>query len=105
MSEGLLGKGLTVANTDKPFYTAPADIKYATISVLVANTGAAEITVTISVASTTAPGAADIVDTGVLLVPGASLERSCIVVSPNETVFVKGNTATGAVRIHGLEKA
>ena len=105
MAKGLLGKGVTVANTNTKFYTAPVGIQFATVSVNCVNRGTASTKVRVAVSQVDTPAVDDYVEYDVMLEPGGVLERTCQIVSASERVIVWADSANVSVRVSGLEQA
>lgn len=105
MANGKLGSGSTTANANTTFYTAPSNIKFATVSINCANRTAAEVPVRIAISSSDTPAVADYIDYDFKVPANGSIERSCIVVSPNEKVVVFSTSSDVSVRVFGLEQA
>lgn len=106
MSNGCLGKGVTIANTLVKIYEVPAaGVSFASTSVLLLNTGVAVATVKIAIGVTAIPSAADYIDSNMELpANGGSGERNCLIMGPGEKLFVQGSSANVVVRVQGLEE-
>lgn len=105
MSNGVLGKSMSSAGSNVVVYTAPAGIDFATVSINLCNLGVADAGVRIAISTNVSPSPQDYIEYG-SIVPGNGgiLERTCMVVSPNENVIVFADSADVAVRVFGLEK-
>jgi hypothetical protein len=104
MANGLLGKSLTTVDSDVTVYTAPSSIQYATVNVAATNIGAEIAKLRIAVTLSASPGNADWVEFDAEIpANGGVLERTCLILSPNEKIIVRCNKATVAVRVNGLE--
>lgn len=106
MSNGLLGKAMSVAGSQVQGYAAPAGIQFATININCLNTDPVnEANVSIAITTSGAPSAADYIDkASIIPANGGVLERNCIIVSPNEKVYVKSDNSLVAIRVSGLEQ-
>jgi len=105
MSNGVLGKAMTVANNDVVVYTVPATVDFATVSINLVNQDTVDATVKISIGTTVIPGPVDYIDfNSVLPANGGGLERTCFLVSAGENVIVRADTSNVSVRVYGLEK-
>ena len=104
MANGKLGNGSTTANANTTFYTAPSNIKFATITVNCCNRTGAEVPVRIAVSTSDTPSLADYYDYDFKVPANGSLERSCIPVSPGEKVVVYATSSEISVRVSGLEQ-
>ena len=105
MSEGVLGKAMSVAGQNTSVYTVPGDARFATASVCLVNLDSVEATVRLSIGTAATPGDADFIEYDAKIPPnGGVLERSCIVCSPNEQVIVKSTNSRVACRVYGLEQ-
>jgi hypothetical protein len=104
MANGLLGKAITTAATNTTVYTAPSSIQYATVNVTAVNTGTSNAKFRLAITLATAPGNSDYVEYDAEIpANGGVLERTCLILSPNEKVIVYSDKATVAVRVNGLE--
>lgn len=106
MSNGALGKTMTVAARQVIPYTVPSAAEFATISINLVNTNATtDAKVKVAITTSATPSKSDYVDYGtVLAADGGVLERTCIVVSPGENVIIESDSGDVAVRVYGLEK-
>lgn len=105
MANGLLGKVVSVANTDVVAYTAPAGVQFVTVSLNCVNRGAVESAIRVAITTAAVPAATDYVEYGALLVAnGGVLERTCLLMSANEKLFVWADSATVTARAYGLEQ-
>ena len=106
MSNGVLGKTMTVANGQVIAYTVPSAAEFATVSVNLVNTNATtDVAVKVAITTSATPSRSDYIDYGTILKAGGGiLERTCIVVSPGENVIVESDSGDVAVRVYGLEK-
>lgn len=107
MANGVLGKGMTQANSSVVLYTVPANMQFATITVSACNQDQTN-DVSFSMAVTSAANAtpADYIEFGAILpVKGGVLERTCLVLSPGEKVIVQASSSEVSVRVFGLEQA
>ncbi len=105
MSNGVLGKSMTVANTVVTLYTVPVTVDFATVSINLVNQDVVDATVKIAIGTSATPGIVDYIDfNAVLPANGGGLERTCFVVSAGENIFVESNTNNVSVRVYGLEK-
>ncbi len=98
----LLGKAVTIANTYVSVATVPTTDNYASITINATNTGSVDATLSIYVSSSATPGSFDIIESNADIIATGVLERTCILVSPGETIFVMGNTDTVVVRCYGI---
>lgn len=106
MSNGCLGKGVTVTSQAVKMYEVPSTgILFASVTVLLLNTGTDEATVKISASVQSQPSTADYIDVNMKLPGnGGSGERNCLVLGPGEKLFVEGNSPYVVVRVQGLEE-
>jgi hypothetical protein len=107
MAAGKLGAAaLTTANVDTAIYTVPAST-VATVSISACNKGAAaaKVRIAVGVGSAGAPTAADFLEYDTSVPANGVLERSGVVCSAGEKVFVRASTADVSVRVHGFEEA
>lgn len=106
MANGLLGKGITAANVILTPYTVPTDLKFATVSLHLLNTGNSEASVKVYLTTNSGtPNVGDAIEYEAKLpAKGGLLERGCLLLSPGERVVVMSNTAGVVARVSGLEQ-
>ena len=105
MSNGLLGKALSIAGDNVTVYTVPPTVEFATVTLLVVNTGSVLAKVDSYITADPTPSAIDTIGTqDELTANGGSLEYSCLVMGPGEKLIVKADNAECVIRVHGLEK-
>lgn len=106
MANGLLGKGISQTNTNVTVYTVPAQAEFATVTIMVANTGGGIATVNTYVTSAVSPTNTDLIGfQDELTANGGSVEYSCMVLSAGEKVVINADNNECVIRVHGLEKA
>ena len=104
MANGLLGKIITVANSNVTVYTAPSAVQYATVNINATNIGAEVAKLRIAITLTTTPTNTDYIEYDTeIAANGGVLERTCLILSPNEKIIVRSDKATVAIRVNGLE--
>lgn len=104
MANGLLGKAISTANTNVTVYTAPSSAQYATVNVTAVNIGNTNAKLRLAVTLAASPGNADYIEYDAQIpANGGVLERTCLVLSPNEKIIIHSDQATVAVRVNGLE--
>ena len=106
MANGLLGKAVSQTGSDVTVYSVPANVEFATVTIMVTNTSGSIASVNTYVTSAANPTTADLIGfqdelTGV----GGSVEFRCMVLSTGEKVVVNANNDKCVIRVHGLEKA
>lgn len=105
MSNGVLGKGMSSANNNVVIYTAPSNLDFATVNISLCNLGSGDATVRVAIGTSATPSPQDYIEYGAIIPGnGGILERTCMVVSPNEHVIVFSDTPDIAARVFGLEK-
>lgn len=106
MANGLLGKGVTAVNVELVPYVVPSELKFATISLHLLNTGSSEADVKVYLTTNAgSPSVGDAIEYGAKLpANGGLLERGCLIVSPGERVVVRSDKAGVVVRVSGLEQ-
>lgn len=105
MSNGVLGKSMSSAGSNVTVYTAPSGIDFATISITLCNLGGINAAVRLAIGTNVSPSPQDYVEYGAELpANGGILERTCLVVSPNENVIVFADSNDVSIRVFGLEK-
>ncbi len=105
MSNGVLGKSMSSAGSDVIVYTAPGAVEFSTVSINLCNLGPADAGVRIAITTSPTPSPQDYIEYG-SIIPGNGgiLERTCMVISPNENVIVFADSADISIRVFGLEK-
>ncbi len=108
MSNGLLGKAVSVANDWVVLYTAPdaTAVEFATVNIHILNKDGAVANVDLAIATAASPGEVDFIGyKDELIAEGGAVEYNCFILSPGEKVMMRSNNATTIGRVHGLEKA
>ncbi len=106
MANGLLGKAVSQTGSDVTVYTVPVDVEFATVTIMVTNTGGGIATVNTYVTSAVSPTNTDLIGfQDELTANGGSVEYTCLVLSAGEKVVVNANKDECVIRVHGLEKA
>lgn len=103
MASGKMGSKRLAANTDELLYTVPANT-LATINVMAVNCSTTSAAVRIAITTAASPGDADWIDYDTQLPPGGGIERSALVLSAGEKVFVRANGLGVTARVHGFEE-
>jgi len=108
MASGLLGKAILVANVPTLVYTVPVNVEFVTLNINIVNTSTTVgdlATVHVAVSTLNVPNREDYVEYGIMLSPnGGVLERTGVICSPGEKIFIESTVANVAVRIHGIEE-
>ena len=106
MANGVLGTGLSSANSNVAIYTVPASgVQFATISLTMVNTGTVPAKVKLAISTSLNPSLDQYIEFGAeLAANGGVLERTCIMCSPGEKIVVNANTSDVAVRVFGMEQ-
>jgi len=105
MANGVLGRVMSVANSDVVVYTVPSTVDFATVSINLVNQTGSAATIRIAIAASATPGLADYIEYDAILAgKGDGLERTCMVLSAGESIIVRSSNANVAVRVYGLEK-
>lgn len=106
MANGLLGKAVSQNNNNVTVYTVPVDVEFATVTVMIVNTGGTIATVDTYVTTETNPTNVDLVGyQDELPINGGSVEYTCLVIGTGEKIIVNANNDQCVIRVHGLEKA
>lgn len=106
MANGLLGKAVSQTGSDVTVYSVPANVEFATVTIMVTNTGGGIASVNTYVTSAANPTNSDVVGfQDELTAVGGSVEYSCMVLSSGEKVVINANNDQCVIRVHGLEKA
>jgi hypothetical protein len=105
MSNGVLGKSMSVANTDVVVYTVPVTAEFATVSIQAVNTGVLDATVRVAIGTSPTPSIGDYIEYDTIIpANGGGLNITCMLCSTTENVIVRANTNDIAIRVFGLEK-
>lgn len=105
MAAGKLGAAaLTTANSDIAIYPVPAST-VATVNISVCNKGSASAKVRIAIGTGSAPAAGDFLEYDTTVPANGVLDRTGVVCSAGEKVFVRASTTDVCVRVHGFEEA
>lgn len=106
MANGLLGKTLTSNGIYVNVYAVPSSVQFATATISLVNMSSAPAKARVAITTADSPGSADFIEYDVdLPANGGVLERTCIVLSPNEKIMVYADNSNIAVRAFGLEQA
>ena len=106
MANGLLGKAVSQTGSDVTVYTVPVDVEFATVTIMVTNTGGGIAAINTYVTKAANPTNSDIIGfQDELTALGGSVEYSCMVLSTGEKVVVNADNDQCVIRVHGLEKA
>lgn len=103
MASGKLGSLDLVAATDTKLYTVPAG-KVTSANVNIVNRGTTQVTVRLAIGTGANPVNSDYLEYEVTLAPSGVLERTGLVLSAGEIIFVRASLATVSVRVHGYEE-
>ena len=105
MSNGLLGKAMSITGNNVTVYTVPGTAEFATVTVMVINTGSEIAKVNSYVTADASPANIDLIGIQDELSPnGGTLEYSCLVLAPGEKIIINADSAECVIRVHGLEK-
>lgn len=105
MANGLLGKTLTSNGSNVTVYSVPATAKFATVSLNAVNLGTTVAKLRMAISYSSNPSAVDYLEYGAeLTASGGILERTCMVLSPNEKLIIHSDSSEVAVRVFGLEE-
>lgn len=105
MANGLLGKTLTAAGTNVLLCTIPSGVEYTTLNVMAVNEGNEYAEFYMAITDQETPSAVDYVEYGAVLPSkGGIYERTAIVASPGEKIFVRSDCSSIAVRANGISK-
>lgn len=100
---GKLGSADLAAAVDTVLYTCPAG-KTTTLNVNLVNRGTAMTTVRVAIGTAAAPVNADYIEYETAMAPSGVLERTAVVLSAGEKLFVRAAAATVSARAHGFEE-
>ena len=103
MAIGILGQSNPAANTNTTVYTVPSSVS-ATCNVNIVNTGSSIATVSLAIAASATPSAAEWIEYQASLPPGGVLERGGLVAQTGKNFVVNCSTATCAVAVYGFEQ-
>lgn len=104
MSYGRLGVADLPATTNTVVYTAPSNILYSEVSVLILNNNAADLTLTMYVSTSVDPSTTERIENGVTIpAAGGSFERTNLILSPGEKIVINPSGADLTARVQGKE--
>lgn len=105
MAYGRLGVADLTSSVNTTVYTAPANVLYVELDVLVLNSNAADRNVTLYVTNNAgSPSTTERVEAGVVVpANGGSFERSSLILSPSESIVINPSGAGLTARIQGKE--
>lgn len=103
MASGNLGSAALAAAADTLIYTVPAG-KVATLNINCTNRDSVSAKVRIAIGVGANPANADYIQYDTTLAGNGVIERTGIVCGAGEKVWVRSDTASVSVRIHGFEE-
>jgi hypothetical protein len=105
MSNGLLGKVVSVDSVITPVYTVPANVQFSTVSIRLLNTATTDASVDVFVSTSANPSLVDKIESGVIIPMNSGVyEETCFLMSPGETLSFKANNSLVVARAYGLEQ-
>lgn len=104
MASGKLGSADLGAAADTLLYTAPAGV-VTTTNINLCNRGAAATTVRIAIGTAAAPATTDYIEYETPLPASGVLERTGVVLSAGEKLWVRAAAVGVSARAHGFEEA
>lgn len=103
MSSGKLGTASTVTDSVISVYAVPSG-KIATFNILIVNRGTTSAKVSVALSTDDTIGDDEWIEYDVTIPASGVLERTAIIASATEKVYVKANTALCSVRVNGYEE-
>lgn len=103
MASGKLGSVNTTANTAVAVYTVPTG-KIATFNVCVVNRGTADAKIRIALSADATLSNDEFIEYDAVVPVSGVLERTAIIASAGEKVYVQADNALCSVRVHGYEE-
>ena len=103
MASGKLGTATTTANSDILVYTVPTG-KIATFNVCIVNRGTTDSKVRLAISADATLANDEYLEYDTVIPGNGVLERTAIIASAGERVYVRSDTASCSVRIHGYEE-
>lgn len=104
MATGRLGKGSAGTASFTAIYTAPNNIQFATVNILVTNTSGADRSYSAAISTASNPSASDYIRFDSPLPAVSTEEQTAVLLSPGESILVKASGTGVVVRAHGIEK-
>jgi hypothetical protein len=103
---GLLGKAVSATSKYVSVYTAPtnAGLDFSTVNVLMCSTSDSDSTVRLARTVGDTPAATDFILYGVTIGSGQTLEQTCIILSPGESILVYADNDKISTQVSGFEK-
>ncbi len=104
MSTGRIAKSTPAAETNTTVYTVPA-LTYSTVSINILNASAApgQFNLAILDSGDTVPDIADYIEYQMVIEPRNVVERSGIVLSAGQSIFIYSLTSSLVVNVYGYE--
>ena len=104
---GNLGKAMAVANQWVSVYKAPNAIAFSSVSLInLCNNDSADVTIQISISTSSSPGTLDtIIPTFTLVVGEYQGINMLHMLSSGEAIYVLSNSSLVSVRVEGIEAA
>lgn len=104
MSNGLLGKALSSSTQSVTPYVVNNTANFATVTASLVNTGPEDAKVTLAITVAQEPGVEDYIEfEAIIPASGGTLERTCMLMSPNERLIMICDKDTVVIRVTGLE--
>lgn len=107
MANGTLGKSLASANNYVTVYSVPAGVQFSSVQIECLNTDQTNIA-SVRIAATLQPSSPGLVDhieyNAQIPAAGGILERTSVVLGPNESIAVWSNNSNVIIRVSGLEQ-
>jgi hypothetical protein len=105
MPYGRLGVADLTAAVNNTLYTAPANVLYVEVDVLVLNTNVADRNLTLYVTTNpSSPATNERIEAGVVIpANGGSFERNSLILSPGESIVLLPTGSSLTARVQGKE--
>lgn len=102
-TNGKLDSVKTVAGVNVTAFAGDSGYSFITANIRMVNIGANDASVKLAITTSANPSDVDYIEyNAVIAANGGVLERTCVILGPNEKVVVNATTATVVVRVDGL---
>lgn len=102
---GKIGSANLAANTDTDLTGGVGVTENMVVNVCLVNRGTAFVKVRVAIGTGVSPANTDYLEYDTIMLANGVLERTGIVISSGEKIWVRTDTATVSVRVHGLPAA
>ncbi len=98
MSDGFLGKALSIANTPVIVYTTPTNVGYTNVSFNCVNVSSIPTVMSIAITPAGAATYGDYIEYEITIPANGVLERTCLLTNSGENIILIADSANVAMR-------